>query len=635
MEKSFLLDRSCVIDGLDDNTPKCVLVDIADGNGFMGASKYSHSILMENLKKPNLYISKIEGIILEEISSIDIEFFRPYVSIIARYVNPDKSIGWSFRTLIKAFRHMLFFDISQVGDKIGPITPENLNSFNACMLYKLCKKYKISLRPTTSIEQMHSGVLMLKDYLSDNLIIPKNMSVELYISIMMESSSGCVKLQKYSPVENGSFESLRKFYDDISVPEKLYSRIEPRSHDEAVIIAALEFKIDISSSSKPLRELIKLQESKTYIPADSGLKQRYERNPKWFSLKKNYSPNLAMVFDNESLSNFVKVEALEEDEVSTSLPPQSRERREILKNMLFQARISQTFYHGWHPDASNYITPIEMDDMREPNYDTDSTVSFGSVEYSDLITFKTSELGDFFKARGAFVNPLKVGENFNSTAIKKLKIICKTIKTVDRKKRSTVYTEEQRLCFSSLLNIIEKVESTMLKLSSDAEKFKEMYEASSYKEEIRNVFTKLMDAGMYMRGWKVSCPEDKLPLQSVDTVTSCLDEVSDYTNFGLVEFRDSLDKLEVGISSQIKRLPLVYVQYNIDEKKPDFLQSMSTDDGLTIWDRFLIVKEGEKSRKTSACIRMTSNWFVSSAYYYMTAIGMERNFDICHMSKIS
>lgn len=636
MAKSFSLDRLYIINELDDNTPKCVLIDIADGNGFSGANNYSHSVLMENLKKPNLYISKIDGINLEEISGKDIEFFRPYVSIIARYVNPDKNIGWSFRTLIKALKNMLFFDIGQITDKIGPITPENPNSFNACMLYKLCKKYKITLRPSSSIEQMHLAILMVKDYLSGCLIIPRDMKPELYISIMMESGS-YKKLEKYNPLVDGSFETLKKFYDNMNTVEKLYPRIELRSHNEAIIIAAIEFHIDISSSTEPSKELAKLQEYKTYIPVDPSLRQRYERNPKWFLLKKNYSPNLAMVFTNESLSGFVNSEGLEEDEISASLPPQSRERQEMLKNMLFQARISQTFYHGWHPDASNYITPIEMDDMREPNYDTDSTVSFGSVEYSDLITFKTSELADFFKSKGAFVNPLKPGENFSSTSIRKLKIICRAIKTADRRKKCLFYTEKQRLNFSSLLNSIEKVESTMLKMSGDAEKFREMYEGSTYKEEIRNVFTKLMDAGMYMRGWKVSCPENVLPLQSIDTVTPIgkQDEVDSYANFGLVEFKDSLDKLSDNISSQIKRLPLVCTQYNIDEKKPDFRQSMSVDDGLTIWDRFLIVREGEKSRKTSACIRMTSNWFVSSAYYYMTAIGMQKNFDICNMSKIS
>lgn len=640
MDKSFTLDKLFISGILDDDTPKCVLVDIADGNGLFGAERYSHSILMENLRKENNNLPKLLGLDYNDVMNCDIELMRTHAGIIARFVNPDKNIGWSFRVLIKAFRHMLSitsFNLTLNSNKIGPITPQEPLSYNACMLYRICKNYNIKLRPTTTIKQLHLAVNLLIDYYSNNLVIPKYFTPEVYISSMVDMDIKVGKLIEYNPIKDGNFEALRRFYDDISVPQKLYSRIDPRSHGEAVIIAALEFKIDISSSSSPLQELRKMQESKVYVPVDSSLKQRYERNSKWFSLKKNYSPNLAMVYDNDSLSMFVEGEALSEDEVLNSLPPQSRERREGLKNILFQARISQTFYHGWHPDASNYITPIEMDDMREQNYDTDSVVSFGSVEYCDLITFKTSELSDHFRVRGSFVNPLKPSENFSSTAIKKLKIICKTIKTINRKKKDITYNEEQRTNFSTLLATIDKVESSMLKLSSNAEEFKEIYDNSNDKEQIRNTFQKLLDAGMYMRGWKVSCPKDKLPLQSIDTVTPLgrQDEVSDYTNFGLAEFRDSLNKLSTEVSSKIKNLPLVCAQYNIDEKKPDFIQSVSPEDGLTIWDRYLIVKEGESSRKVSACIRMTSNWFVSSAYYYMSAIGMEKSFDICQMSKIS
>lgn len=640
MDNFFILDRLFISGDLDDDTPKCVLVDIANGNGIIDADKYSHSILMENLKKYNPNLTKLTNINLEGIMSGDIEILRPHARSIARFVNHDKNIGWSFKVLIQAFRNMLSvisFKIGNISDKIGPITPREPSSYNACMLYRICKNFNIRIRPTTTIEQMHMAAILLKDYYSSNLIVPKYFTLEVYITSLLDLNIKLEKLVNYNPIEDGNFEALRKYYDEISVPQKLYSRIDPRSHSEAVIIAALEFKIDISSSSQPLQELRKLQESKIYIPVDKSLKLRYERNSKWFSLKKNYSPHLAMVYDNESLAMFVKGEALQEDEVLSSLPQQSRERREGLKNILFQARISQTFYHGWHPDSSNYITPIEMDDMRNLGYDTESVVSFGSVEYCDLITFKASELSDHFKSREAFINPIKPSENFTSTAIKKLKIICKTIKTIDRKKREIIYTEEQRNNFSTLLAVIEKVESTMLKLSSNAEEFKEFYDNLDNKEQVKNAFQKLMNAGMYMRGWKVSCSEDKLPLQSIDTVTPIgkHNEVSDYTSFALAEFRDSLDKLPTSISSKIKNLPLVCAQYNIDEKKPDFIQSMSPEDGLTIWDRYLIVKEGENSKKVSACIRMTSNWFVSSSYYYMTVIGMERIFDICQMSKIS
>jgi len=60
-------------------------------------------------------------------------------------------------------------------------------------------------------------------------------------------------------------------------------------------------------------------------------------------------------------------------------------------------------------------------------------------------------------------------------------------------------------------------------------------------------------------------------------------------------------------------------------RKTHFEASQGERLGLTIRDRITIITE---NRSIQACIRMSSNWFVSSAHQYMTLIGMEPGFQL-------
>ena len=57
--------------------------------------------------------------------------------------------------------------------------------------------------------------------------------------------------------------------------------------------------------------------------------------------------------------------------------------------------------------------------------------------------------------------------------------------------------------------------------------------------------------------------------------------------------------------------------------------------GLTITDRIRIVREGDSSNNVNSCIRLTSNWFATTAHRYMQVVGMPQPFNIEHLRSIS
>ena len=55
------------------------------------------------------------------------------------------------------------------------------------------------------------------------------------------------------------------------------------------------------------------------------------------------------------------------------------------------------------------------------------------------------------------------------------------------------------------------------------------------------------------------------------------------------------------------------------------------DDGKTIGERLKIVKSGIS---VSSCIRLTSNWFASTIYRYMTLLEIDPKFNIADLRNI-
>jgi hypothetical protein len=71
---TFILDRRFITGPIDDDVPSCVLVDIANGNGWINPEKYSHGILMDNIMGGKEGLYEMNGIIEKDIIQINKEF---------------------------------------------------------------------------------------------------------------------------------------------------------------------------------------------------------------------------------------------------------------------------------------------------------------------------------------------------------------------------------------------------------------------------------------------------------------------------------------------------------------------------------------------------------------------------------
>jgi hypothetical protein len=391
-------------------------------------------------------------------------------------------------------------------------------------------------------------------------------------------------------------------------------------------------------------------------------------------------------FTQEQMNEFLNCSLIDSNSKITS--------RELLKNALMEARISDTFYNGWHPNSLNERSPIDLEDFNPKTIDSTYCVTYGSVEnLNNLTTYLIIELIEHFTSSMCFSNPSKIEENFSTIGIKKLKLICldhmgmkleeqvnnnnfllnnretnsrnrivnqimnlvggsivSPIKTPpktklvlvkknnnDNKKDNPNEIRKQRL-YQNLYNIIELIEEKMLVLNESAQNLKIKYESSniSDKKLIEISLIKLLEVGMSMRGWNVVTKKEFYPVKSVDTIIPPLsqDKVSDQVNGSIVDFENSLTKMSFQNANSIKNLKLVLYQVSSDDKL-SFKESTDIDEGFTIFDRIKIVKEGEKSNNTCSCIRLSSNWLCSSAYYYMVALNFPIPFNIRELSKIS
>lgn len=152
-----MLNRLNITGNIDSSTPKCVLEEICKCS----------SIKFKRENETSEYICKtIYKIYSYPGTRITNDFERDDLRLIARFVNPDHK-GWKKESLLKAYNFLISFD-EPMNDNfiIGQQTPEFPESLNACVLYKLCKKYSLNVDFKTSIDNM---AIMIKLYHSTQI----------------------------------------------------------------------------------------------------------------------------------------------------------------------------------------------------------------------------------------------------------------------------------------------------------------------------------------------------------------------------------------------------------------------------------------------------------------------------------
>ena len=475
------LDRQNITGSICEDTPICVILEIADSLHLNYDSK--------KVKYPEYIHSIISTIKTCPIPCIDSkkEYNLDELSLIAKFINADSSIMWRRKKVLEAFNHILKYTEKEppipTGEwDIGQQTMNTPLSYNSCVLYKTCKYYGLYTNRNTTINNMAYSVRLLSNNNSEliNKIIniTKFLNKASLINILCNNNISIVPNLKFinhsssETMENLDFfqsKNLEESYKKLSDPQAV-SLITPNNQYECIYLAAKLYNIDISESENPHKEYLKLKEGH-YIPQDKNFMNRYVKNPSFFLVDKNWRPNLTCLYDINQLTKFAKNEGYTDEDLINSSP------LELLSTNI------DTFYKGRHPDSINDTTLISLENLSE--IEPDLIISY---KKDDIIeAFDISELINYFKINRTFLHPIRKNLKFSEFAIKKLRYICKHIKSNENINKSYQELLEN-------IYIIENIEYTNIKYNQN-------FVNITDKDILIQNLNIILEIALYMRGW--------------------------------------------------------------------------------------------------------------------------------------
>ncbi len=623
----IILNRLDITGPIDLNTPRCVIEEIC----------VSHRIKFEQEKLEDIgYITNMINTIYnsptEKINK-DYEDSRILLKTICGYVNPNHK-GWRKKTLIKAFNFLQSFkNIENFQFKtelpIGVQTNNCPESLNACILYSICKYFKLQITFKTTIDEMYYLIKLMYNIKNNNLIHNMKYSVyeslkfnefELYTLVNLLFSINPDKIRELSipeAIENIGERDIytSQEYDELAIIiSNRDIRIRAKSHLEAIIMCAIYHKIDISNIQNPYQEYLEIQKIH-YFPLDDILCQRFKETSKHPDSLKNpmlfevFNPNLpATMYSRSDLYKLADQEGIKYTFDTFS---------ETIYSQLQAYCYINNFYHGKQGIITNKENTF-FETLDELKYD--EIVVYGSRVPELFIFFTYGELRETFQNYMRFQNPNNL-DIFDEISINKLYLL--TQKSQKINESDDVF--EERI---ALGEEIERVKLYIQNKNNDVDDFLQKYEIMSQnnKKYVEDVLNMLLDSAMYMRAWNGTGP---YPLDSDSTNFEQEEQiiVDDRVTQSLItiEYESHND-----IGRSILKLPLI--QYHKDSKS--FITSTDESEGLTIEDRLYIIKGGEDG-SINSCIRMSSNKLCASAYYYMRLIGMIMPFDINDVTYIT
>jgi len=621
---SLHLSRLSVTGNVTLNTPKCVLLEIAQAHGIETKGDVSIISLLDAIKR-----KQYPTINTDKNTNKDWE-------IIARFVNA--SIIWNKISLVTAYEFLLKFTDTDDPLKfidhqfdIGLQTPLKPYTLNACVLYKICNKYGITFSISTTIEEMGMAVKMLFcdcDTLIERLqqflqssYVKKTHIINMVLSIQNKEEQNFkittlnkdkeINIDKLPKVSNYNKE-LYEIYNDLVKVELLQMRMVPTLDYGAIGLAAINYSLDISYSQCPLKEYKELHACgiNNYKPVDEWLRYWMKENPEIFDMRVTYNPKIPFeYYGRDRLIDIAKREGCTEYDIT----------RTHLHELLQTVYVSNTFYNGPVPNLREKLSTVYLDNIKD--IPPGEIICYGCKSDDIMFLLSVDELIDTFNINKNFIDPFNIGRNFTERAIEKLINILRG-SNYGCIQLSVSTITKRTILIDILLNLKLVTKTTDPKTKN----FLNVYHNSlpETKKMINKALLDLLNFGMYMRGW--SGLNDTYELNGYTTLTEDIIFLN-VTN-SINEYEQTCKSLGK-IGEHINNLPLVKYCDN------NYISSTDTREGLTIVDRINIVKGGDTSKNINSCIRLSSNWIVSSAYKYMTLLGNKLSFDIYKLRYIS
>jgi len=608
------LSRLLITGPILANTPLCVIEEIALSHGIDFNNRITDHI-SEIISQNIPYIQDPQNITIDE------------WPLIARFVNVN--VQWPKSKLLQAYNHLIsFIDVSEPLQLItnnfhyGLQTPSSPYLLNSCVLYSICIKYHLNVNVNTTIEQMAFAVHMLfEDIFSikrrvNSYIENEAKHLEL-INILMLSSR---VIDDPNPnVDNkniteinvlqssaSTFNILKLLHTQLSDVEYLQQKISsPITIDGCIALAAINYSTDISRLSDDRNALIEYQRltlsgKYNYVPHDPWLNYWAQTNRDLLDLTKTFNPLFPKeYYKSNVLRDMVLREGYGENEFRSS------DTYELMQ----LSYVSETFYIGVMPNMITNETIIDLTDVSEvpPN----ELLCYGSFE-THFKPITVRELFETFRFNQNFVNPFDNNKSvFSSVVINKLKLLAR-----------------QDLIYYELIIVIEQIERILKASDAPTRYLVSTYTnaSSDTKKCIHQTLQLLLEAGMYMRGWRGA--GNKYPISKAINPKDSEGNIMINVTEAISSYESSIRSLGQ-IGTLISDLPLV--KYRGGE----YIVASDRAEGFTIQQRLDLVKEGDKVNNMKSCIRLSSNWICASAHKYLVALGFEEPFDIFNLEHIS
>lgn len=603
VSKTISLDRRLITGPLTSTTPACVLQDIVLAHGLNTIVKPEHS--PENIRKL-IKLTPIQSVPRRPNDRTPNDW-----SLIGRYIN--QHCKWSAKKLHQALTYLhSFIAVNSIPPVIisGLQTPESPTACNPCVLYKLCRVHGISTTLDSTAEQLATAVKLLT-------VDPKTLLRQVQQSLLLNRNSlasthminfllgaECNNLSNLAPlftipnVEYNSIPHAKVSYNQLveahpkitDVPT-LQVNVSPINNLTAIALAASLYAVDISYAEQPLREYDTLRSSNPYTPADAWMRYWLRLNPKLFDLTHTFNPSIpAIYYRPDALRYMLYNEGITENP------------RVPAYELLQIASLTDSFYWQVRPPLRSVVTlalePIEEVDPQE-------LVCYGNPQGYFPITL--SELSEALQTQG-LVSPFQANSMLATAAVTKLKVMLRSSELASAR---------------GILETIQHIES----LNSESDPaIQAVLRNRSRKSQVLGLLQLLLEAGMYMRGWRGSPAGYRLEDCTVSTEDAVA--VTIRVTEGITRLENRVRELgEIG--RQVMNLPL------FKHTDGEYVRSTDADNGYTIGERLEIVKLGPRANSMKSCIRMSSNWLCSSAHKYILLLSGREAFPLRQLRYIS
>lgn len=305
------------------------------------------------------------------------------------------------------------------------------------------------------------------------------------------------------------------------------------------------------------------------------------------------------------------------------------------------ACLTSNFHWGKSPSTETeetFITREKLSDLRSID-----CMSFG-VRGTPMKVFTIEEILLGFRSHNAFKD---LSENslvlYPDHVIQKLSLL---LQQGDPNVPASDPIYQQR---GELLGVIKQISQLDSEIPAVVRQFKQLYQDSSAgnRRIFRGLLLKLNRLGMIMRTWSGS-PNESYPLTCKECKIGDRSEelINQRSEDYLLELNQYFERLSsnrvINTSSSLdysilidlfKSLPIYRSFYS--ENKIHFRQSRDQNVGRTIKERLYITAGGNVTSNINSCIRMSSNYFTATAYYYWEILNEVEKVDPIHLFDIT